>query len=91
MWHVQYMTAGGSALVFHYTTPEAAIEAACRMVESGCDVFGIGTGPLADTIGRAEVLRIYAMWKLARPSDRRDSSYRADDAAGRSDTRRWDD
>jgi hypothetical protein len=92
MWHVQYITAGGAALILRYRTPEAAIEAACRMLDAGCDVFGIGTGSLDDTINRPEIKRIYEMWTLARPYDRRDPSYRADYAAGGDAVnRRWND
>jgi hypothetical protein len=43
-------------------TPELAIEAACRLIDDGCDVLGIGTGPLADSISRPEITRIYAIW-----------------------------
>ena len=43
-------------------TPEAAIEPACRLLDEGSDVFGIGTGPLTDTIARNEIARIYAIW-----------------------------
>jgi hypothetical protein len=65
-WHVQYRRdtidhVGG------YPSPEAAIEAACRLLDDGCDVYGIGTGPLTDSIGRKEIARIYAMWVKAKP------------------------
>ena len=45
-----------------YPTPERAIEAACRLMDAGCDVYGIGTGPLTDSIGREQIARIYALW-----------------------------
>jgi hypothetical protein len=46
--------------------PEAVIEAACRLIDDGCDVYGIGTGPLTDSIGRKEIARIYALWVKAK-------------------------
>ncbi len=41
-----------------HPTPEAAIEAACHLMDEGADVFGIGTGPLEDSIGHREISRI---------------------------------
>jgi hypothetical protein len=60
-WHVQYSSQGVEH-VERYPTPEVAIEAACSLMDHGCNVYGIGTGPLADTIGRDEIARIFAMW-----------------------------
>jgi hypothetical protein len=48
-------------------TPEAAIEAACRLMDDGVDVFGIGEGDLTDSIDRTQITRIYEMWRRARP------------------------
>ena len=46
-WHVQYRL-GTVDRVGRYPTPEAAnIEAACHLIDGGCDVYGIGTGPLS--------------------------------------------
>jgi hypothetical protein len=60
-WHVQYRKAG-SGHVVTAPSPEAAIEAACRLIDEGCDVFGVGTGPLTDTIASKEIAKIYAIW-----------------------------
>ena len=60
-WHVQYRKEGSDRIV-RTLTPEAAIETACRLIDEGSDVFGIGTGPLTDTIARNEIARIYAIW-----------------------------
>ena len=60
-WHVQYRQ-GGDSHVVRFESPEGAIEAACRLMDTGSDVFGIGTGPLTDSIGRDEIVRIHAMW-----------------------------
>ena len=60
-WHVQYRKDGASHLARH-PSPEEAIEAACRLIDDGCDVYGVGTGPLTDSIDREQIARIYAMW-----------------------------
>jgi hypothetical protein len=60
-WHVQYRAAGVEHIVMH-PSPEMAIEAACRLMDEGVDVFGIGTGPLSDSIDQDEITRIYAIW-----------------------------
>jgi len=63
-WHVQYREGGTDHLV-RYPNPEEAIESACRLIDEGCDVYGMGTGSLINSIGRDEIARIYAFW--ARP------------------------
>jgi hypothetical protein len=60
-WHVQYRL-GAVDQVVRYPNPELAIEAACHLIDDGRDVYGIGTGPLTDSIGREEIARIYALW-----------------------------
>jgi hypothetical protein len=60
-WHVQYRL-GTVDRVGRYPTPELAIEAACHLIDGGCDVYGIGTGPLTDSIGRDQIARICALW-----------------------------
>jgi hypothetical protein len=64
-WHVQYRQDTVDRIVRH-PSPEQAIEAACRLIDDGCDVCGIGTGSLTDSIGRDEIARIYAMWARAK-------------------------
>ena len=61
IWHVQYRIESADHVERH-PSPEQAIEAACRLIEEGCDVYGIGTGPMTETIGKDEIARIYAMW-----------------------------
>ena len=65
-WHVQYRRDTIDHVVLH-RSPEAAIETACRLIDDGCDVYGIGTGPLTDLIGRKEIERIYDLWARAKP------------------------
>jgi hypothetical protein len=47
-------------------SPERAIEAACRLIDDGCDVYGVGTGPLTDSIEKEQIARVYAMWARAK-------------------------
>ena len=60
-WHVQYND-GTVDRVERHPTPELAIQNACRLLDEGHDVYGIGTGPLSDTIARDEIAKIYALW-----------------------------
>jgi hypothetical protein len=60
-WHVQYREAGTDRLV-RYPTPEEAIEAACRRIDEGCEVYGLGTGSLTTSISRDEIGCMYAFW-----------------------------
>jgi hypothetical protein len=60
-WHVQYRKDAADHIERH-PSPERAIEAACCLIDVGCDVYGIGTGPLTDSIGRDEIAGIYALW-----------------------------
>jgi hypothetical protein len=57
-WHVQYRE-GATDLVERYRSPENAIVAACRMLDCGQNVYGIGTGSAADMPGLDEIARIY--------------------------------
>jgi hypothetical protein len=66
-WHVQYIR-GERHHVAQHTTPEHAIEAACGLIDEGCDVYGIGTGPLCDSIARDEIVKIHRFWARARPA-----------------------
>jgi hypothetical protein len=60
-WHVQYLEGAKDHFV-RYPTHEEAIESACRLIDKGCDVYGIGAGSLAISISRAEIARLYAVW-----------------------------
>jgi hypothetical protein len=64
-WHVQYRK-DGSEHIARAPSPDAAIEVACHLIDEGCDVFGVGTGPLTDRIDRDRIARIYAFWERAR-------------------------
>jgi hypothetical protein len=64
-WHVQYSKDAIDHIARH-PSPEKAIEAACRLMDDGCDVYGVGTGPLTDSIDKEQIARIYAMWERAR-------------------------
>lgn len=70
VWHVQYRKDGTQHVVRH-PTPEAAIEDACKLIDCGCDIFGIGTGPLTDSIAKDEIAKIYCFWvREKHPFDR---------------------
>jgi hypothetical protein len=60
-WHVQYRQ-GTVDHVARHSSPEQAIEAACHLIDDGCDVYGIGTGPLTDSIARDQIARIHEFW-----------------------------
>jgi hypothetical protein len=60
-WHVQYRERGTDRIE-RYESPEEAIEAACSLIDGGVDVYGIGTGPLTDSIARDQIARIHAIW-----------------------------
>ncbi len=66
-WHVQYRS-GSVDRIEHHQTPELAIAAACHLIDVGHDVFGIGTGPLTDSIDRRQIARIYQLWVEERHS-----------------------
>ena len=59
-WQVQYRQAGTNELL-RRLTPEAAIEAACRLIDQGCDVFAICTESLSDSITHDQITRIYGI------------------------------
>jgi hypothetical protein len=65
-WHVEYRD-GTTDLVVRYPSAEQAIEAACRLIDEGRDVYGIGTGPLAESAGKETIARIYQFWAKANP------------------------
>lgn len=65
-WFVQYNKSGTDHLV-RMLTPEQAIKTACELLDADCDVFGIGSGPLTNSIGKDQIALIYSMWVRARP------------------------
>ena len=68
-WHIKYRT-GTADFVDRHPSPEQAIEAACGLMDAGYEVYGVGTELAADSIGRTEIDRIYALWKMELPSGR---------------------
>ena len=52
--------------VVRHPTPEQAIETACQLIDEGCDVFGIGIGPLTDSISKDEIAKLYGFWLRAK-------------------------
>jgi hypothetical protein len=64
-WRVRYKSESGKS-VLAFPSPERAIEAACSLIDSGHQVFGIGTADPDDTISEIEIARIYAIWVRAK-------------------------
>jgi hypothetical protein len=50
-WHVQYLR-DATDHIARYPSPETAIEAACRLIDDGCDVYRVGIGPLVNGGGK---------------------------------------
>jgi hypothetical protein len=65
-WHVQYRKCEAEHIGW-FATPEEAIETACGLIDDGCNVFGIGSGSLDDSISKEQIARIYALWAKAKP------------------------
>ena len=64
-WHVQYQK-HGTFHVVRRSTPEAAIEDACKLIDGGYTVFGLGKGPLTNSITKYEIAKIYDLWVRAK-------------------------
>lgn len=60
-WHVSYVAGETASLEWHLT-PEMAIESACRHMDVGHTVFGMGIGEPSDSISPECIKRIYAIW-----------------------------
>ena len=65
IWPVKYRD-DAIDYIASYPSPERAIDAACLLIDHGCDVYGLGTEASADTMGRDEIARIYFIWARAR-------------------------
>jgi hypothetical protein len=65
IWHVQYRV-DSVDYIAPYPNPERAIDAACLLIDHGCDVYGLGAGASADRMGRDEIDRIYVIWARAK-------------------------
>jgi len=57
-WDIRYNSDGLDHLQSH-PTAENAIEAACSLLDQGCDVYGVWTGDLAESIDREQIIRIH--------------------------------
>jgi len=69
-WHIQFRSGEGDHIE-RFPTPEQAIDAACRLMDAGCDVYGIGTGPLTDSVGREGIAKMYAIYTRFTPPEYR--------------------
>ncbi|MDR3449395.1 MAG: hypothetical protein P4M15_06570 [Alphaproteobacteria bacterium] len=61
-WHIQYHR-GENDIVERFQTPELAIKAACRLMDAGVEVYGMGNGQLADSVSTDLIATIYALWQ----------------------------
>ena len=64
-WRIQYTNDLGDHLE-NYQAPELAIEASCRHIDNGCDVYCIGMGSFDDSVGKDVIARIYDLWLRAK-------------------------
>jgi hypothetical protein len=60
-WYVRFRF-DGSGHIDRYPTREAAMEAACRLIKDKVDVYGLGTGPLANSLDKDQIAHIYELW-----------------------------
>ncbi len=60
-WHVQYRKEALDC-VDRYDHPGRAIDAACALIDEGAEVYGLGEGPLTDTIDPPQIAKIYDLW-----------------------------
>jgi len=65
-WDIRY-TRGAEDYLESHPTAENAIEAACLLIDQGCDVYGIWTGQLAESVDREQIIRIYGLRIKPRP------------------------
>ena len=67
-WDIRYNPDGEDHLESH-SDAETAIEAACVLIDQDCDVHGIWTGDLAETLGPAQIMQLYNLRSksLAKP------------------------
>jgi hypothetical protein len=66
-WDIRYDRDAEDHLESH-PTAESAIEAACVLIDQGCEVHGIWTGHLTELIDREQIVRIYSLRIKPRPN-----------------------
>ena len=47
--------------MYGFDTQDTAVEAACRLMDGGYNVVGVGTGPDENALSREDLARIYAI------------------------------
>jgi hypothetical protein len=63
-WHVR--CGPGHESIVGLDTQEEAIEVACRLLDGGVDVVGLGPGPGSDILSQEQSALVYARWVGAR-------------------------
>jgi hypothetical protein len=71
-WDIRYNRDAEDHLELH-ATAEGAIEAACSLLDQGCDVYGVWTGDLAESIDREQIIRIHGL-RIKSPANPRSMS-----------------
>jgi hypothetical protein len=66
MWFVRYSRPLAQEEIEEVETAEQAVEAACLLIDEGCQVIGIGWGSLTVTVGAREIAHLYEHWKRAK-------------------------
>jgi hypothetical protein len=64
-WRIRYRQGAGEC-VEGFASSDEATEAACRLLDGGSDVVGIGAGQDEAAIDREHLALIYASWVRAR-------------------------
>jgi hypothetical protein len=68
-WHVRFRF-DGTDNIARYPTELAAIEAACRLIDDGCRVFGIGPRFRGDTLNKDQIACVHELWTKAKHTPR---------------------
>ena len=66
-WHVRFRFDGTNNIA-RYPTELAAIEAACRLIDDGCRVFGIGPRSRGDTLDKDQIACVHELWTKSKHS-----------------------
>ena len=62
-WYVHYRTVKAEHVnhVFWFNNCVMAIDAACSLVNDGCDVFSVGERSKGDTLSKKQIARVHTL------------------------------
>jgi hypothetical protein len=66
-WHVRFRF-DGTDHIARYPNERMAIEAACKLIDDGCKVFGIGPRARGETLDKDQIACIHESWAKAKHS-----------------------